>query len=145
MNFEKFDEIVDLQGLKQDILNNTGYKKVPYGTYEVEVVKMELTKSKAGNPMVSIWFKIVRGEYSDQLLFLNQVITKGFQIGIVNELLNNMHTSQNVEFMSFTQYSKLLEDIFEEINGKFEFALDYNERKGYDIFRIIEIFQCENI
>ena len=64
---------------------------------------MELTKSKAGNPMVSIWFKIVRGEYSDQLLFLNQVITKGFQIGIVNELLNNMHTSQNVEFMSFTQ------------------------------------------
>lgn len=142
MNFEKFDEIVDLQGLRQDVLDNTGYKKVPYGTYEVEVAKMELTESKAGDPMVSIWFKIVRGECSGQFLFFNQVVTKGFQIGIVNELLNNMRTNQNIEFMSFTQYSKLLENIFEEINGKIEFALDYNERKGYDLFRITEVFQC---
>ena len=142
MNFEKLDKVVDLQGLRQDILDNTGYKKVPYGTYEAEVAKMELTESKAGDPMVSIWFKIVRGEYSGQFLFFNQVVTKGFQFGIVNELLNSMHTNQNIEFMSFTQYSKLLENIFEEINGKFEFALDYNERKGYDIFRIVEAFQC---
>lgn len=142
MNFEKFDEIVDLQGLRQDVLDNTGYKKVPYGTYEVEVAKMELTESKAGDPMVSIWFKIVRGEYSGQFLFFNQVVTKGFQIGIVNELLNNMRTNQNIEFVSFTQYSKLLENVFEEINGRIEFALDYNERKGYDLFRITEVFQC---
>lgn len=142
MNFEKFDEIVDLQGLRQDVLDNTGYKKVPYGTYEVEVAKMELTESKAGDPMVSIWFKIVRGEYSGQFLFFNQVVTKGVQIGIVNELLNNMRTNQNIEFMSFTQYSKLLENVFEEINGRIEFALDYNERKGYDLFRVIEVFQC---
>lgn len=142
MNFEKFDKIVDLKGLRQDILENTGYKKVPHGTYEVEVTKMELTQSKAGNPMVSIWFKIVRGEYSGQFLFFNQVVTKGFQFGIVNELLNTMRTSQNIEFMSYTQYSKLLENIFEEINGNIEFALDYNERKGYDLFRIIEVFQC---
>ena len=142
MNFEKFDKIVDLKGLRQDILENTGYKKVPHGTYEVEVAKMELTQSKAGNPMVSIWFKIVRGEYSGQFLFFNQVVTKGFHFGIVNELLNNMRTNQNIEFISYTQYSKLLENIFEEINGNIEFALDYNERKGYDLFRIIEVFQC---
>lgn len=142
MNFEKFDKMVDLKGLRQDILDNTGYKKVPHGTYEVEVTKMELTQSKAGNPMVSIWFKIVRGEYSGQFLFFNQVVTKGVQFGIVNELLNTMRTSQNIEFMSYTQYSKLLENIFEEINGNIEFALDYNERKGYDLFRIIEVFQC---
>lgn len=142
MNFEKFDKMVDLKGLRQDILENTGYKKVPHGTYEVEVTKMELTQSKAGNPMVSIWFKIVRGEYSGQFLFFNQVVTKGFQFGIVNELLNTMRTNQNIEFMSYTQYSKLLENIFEEINGNIEFALDYNERKGYDLFRIIEVFQC---
>ena len=142
MNFEKFDKIVDLKGLRQDILDNTGYKKVPHGTYEVEVTKMELTQSKAGDPMVSIWFKIVRGEYSGQFLFFNQVVTKGFQFGIVNELLNTMRTSQNIEFMSYTQYSKLLENIFEEINGNIEFALCYSERKGYDLFRIIEVFQC---
>ena len=48
----------------------------------------------------------------------------------------------NIEFVSFTQYSKLLENVFEEINGRIEFALDYNERKGYDLFRITEVFQC---
>lgn len=54
---------------------------------EVAINKLELTKSKKGDPMVTCWMKIVAGEYTNSLIFMNQVVTQGFQIHIVNEFL----------------------------------------------------------
>lgn len=146
MDYSKFDEIVDLDGLKADIeqaKENSGeYREVPHGEYEVEVAKMELGESKKGDPMVIVWFRILNGEFENSLLFMNQVITKGFQIHIVNELLRGLGTEKEVKFESYSQYGSLLMDIAEELDGM-EYALKYGERKGFNTFKVLEIFDTD--
>lgn len=123
-------------------------QEVPNGIYNVKILKMELVVSK-GDPMVSIWFKIVSdGEYKNSIIFMNQVITQGFQIHIVNELLRMMVSEMGddalvIEFKTFKQYSNLLMDVFEAIDNNFEFALDYKKGKGE--FSKYEITEVKNI
>lgn len=148
IDFSKFDKAMDLNGLKKDIeeaKENTGnFREVPLGNYEVKVDKMELTESKKGDPMVSIWFKILAGEYKGSLIFYNQVITKGFQIHMANELLRSMTDGEGtVEFESYSQYGQLLMDIHETIDGNFEYGLEYGENKGFKTFKITDIFEVE--
>ena len=144
--FEKWNSNVDLAGLQQDIKdaqdNNKEFEKVPHGEYEVKVDKMELKASKKGDPMVSIWFTILEGKYKKSKLFLNQVITQGFQIHIVNELLKSMKTDLEIEFVDYKQYADLILDVAEECDAnKLEFALKYEDNKGYDKFTITEVFE----
>ena len=144
--FEKWNSNVDLAGLQKDVKdaqdNNKEFEKVPHGEYEVKVDKMELKSSKKGDPMVSIWFTILEGKYKKSKLFLNQVITQGFQIHIVNELLKSMKTDLNIEFVDYKQYAELLLDVAEECDtNNLEFALKYEDNKGYDKFTITEVFE----
>lgn len=123
-------------------------QEVPNGIYNVKILKMELVVSK-GDPMVSIWFKIVSdGEYKNSIIFMNQVITQGFQIHIVNELLRMMVSEMGtdapvIEFKTFKQYGNLIMDVFEAIDNNFEFALDYKKGKGD--FSKYEITEVKNI
>ena len=144
--FEKWNSNVDLNGLQKDIKdaqdNKREYEEIPHGEYEVKVDKMELKSSKKGDPMVSIWFTILEGKYKKSKLFLNQVVTKGFQIHIVNELLKSMKTDLNIEFVDYKQYAELLLDVAEECDtNNLEFALKYEDNKGYDKFTITEVFE----
>ena len=146
MNWEEFDKQVDLDGLKEDIENNTGgdYKEIPHGNYEVAITKLELDTSKKGDPMVKVWFKVTNGEYEGSLIFMNQVITQGFQIHIADEFLRSLETTVDVHFESYSQYAEMLADIFEEIDDKVEFVLDYGEnKKGFNTFEIIDSFEVE--
>lgn len=148
MNWEEFDKNVDLDGLKEDIENSTDggeYKEVPHGTYEVAIEKLELKESKKHDPMVSVWFKIVGdGEYKNSQLFMNQVITKGFQIHIMNEFLRSLETDVEIEFESYKQYNELLMDVFEAVSDHFEYAVKYGERKGFNTFEIADVFELED-
>jgi hypothetical protein len=145
MDFSKFDKQVDLEGLKKDIEDsaNNDFKEVPHGTYEVAIAKLELGESKKGDPMVKVWFKIISGEYKGSLLFMNQVITKGFQIHIVDELLRSLGTDIDIHFDSYSQYNELVLDVFEAVEDNFEYALNYGERKGFDTFEITEVFELD--
>ena len=144
-DFEKFNSIVDLEGLKKDIEDsaNNDFKEVPLGTYEVAITKLELGESKNHDPMVKIWFKILTGEYKNSLIFMNQVITRGFQIHIVDEFLRSLDTNIDITFESYSQYNDLLMDVFEAVNGKLEFALKYGENKGFNTFEITDVFEVE--
>ena len=144
--FEKWNSNVDLAGLQKDVKdaqdNNKEFEKVPYGEYEVKVDKMELKSSKKGDPMVSIWFTILEGKYKKSKLFMNQVVTQGFQIHIVNELLRSMGTDLAIDFVDYKQYAELLLDVAEECDtNNLEFALKYEDNKGYDKFTITEVFE----
>lgn len=144
--FEKWNSNVDLAGLQKDVKdaqdNKGEYEAVPHGEYEVKVDKIELKSSKKGDPMVSIWFTILEGKFKKSKLFLNQVVTKGFQIHIVNELLKSMKTDLNIEFVDYKQYAELLLDVAEECDtNNLEFALKYEDNKGYDKFTITEVFE----
>lgn len=146
--WDKFDNAIDTKGLAEDVKdaqeNGASFREVPHGDYEVAVDKIELTASKAGDPMVSIWFKVVSGDFKGCRIFMNQVVTQGFQIHIVNELLRSMDTGVNIEFVTYKQYGNLLMDVMEAIDGKLEFALSYKEgKKGFSTYEITEVFELE--
>lgn len=147
--FSKWDEAVDVDGLAKDVKEaaesgSGNFKEVPHGDYEVAVQQMELKASSKGDPMVTIWFKIVNGEFKGSLIFFNQVITQGFQVHIANELLRAMveecTDAPVIEFKSYKQYNDLIMDIFELIDDNFEFALKYG--KGKKDFSTYEITEC---
>ena len=154
--FDKWDEAIDIEGIKKDIAeaaangDNGNYKEVPHGNYEVSVQQMELVASKKGDPMVSIWFKVVEGEYKGNIIFYNQVITRGFQIHNCNELLHMMVSEMSnppiIEFQTYKQYKELLMDIFEGVANNFEYALKYTPKKkntNFSDFEITEVFVLE--
>lgn len=148
--WDKFDKAIDTDGLVADVKeageNGTGgFKEVPHGKYEVSVNKMELIASKKGDPMVSIWFKIVSdGEYKGSMIFFNQVITQGFQIHIANELLRAMDSGVEIEFKTYKQYGEMLMDVFEAIDGNLEFGLDYGKgKKDFSTYEITDVFEVE--
>ena len=155
MDFEKFDEMVDLEGLKADIAaasnggNGSEHKDVPHGMYEVAIEKLELTTTKtSGKPMVSCWFRVLsEGEYLGQMIYMNQVVSQGFQIHLANEFLRSIADGPDaptITFESYSQYAQLIMDVAEYIDGKFEYALNYGQTpKGYDTFEIEEIFELE--
>ena len=158
--FSRWDQEMDTEGLQKDVEQAAAgggqrtYKVIPDGDYEVAVMQMELKASKTGgDPMVSIWFKIVSdGDYKGCVLFYNQVITQGFQIHNNNEMLRMMVSEVNdadrpvVEFRTYRQYSDLLMDIFEAVADNFEYGLKYTtnrKNKDFHDFEITEVFVLE--
>lgn len=92
--FEKWNQEVDQEKLKKEVeeaaAGSTSYEDVPVGEQEVSIEKMELVATKTtGKPMLSVWFNILTGAHKGQKIFMNQVITQGFQIHIANEFLRS--------------------------------------------------------
>lgn len=144
--YDEWNKNTDLAGLQKDVKdaqsNKGDFEKVPYGNYEVKVDKMELKASKKGDPLVSIWFTIIEGKHKNSKIFLNQLILKGFQIHLMNEFLRSMDTGLDIEFVDYKQYANLILDVAEACDiNKLEFALKYEDNKGYDKFTIMEVFE----
>ena len=143
--WEKFDKEIDVEGLKHDAeeaaKNGGNFKEVPYGTYEVKVNKMELKESKTNKPMLSVWFKILEGEYKNSLIFYNQVLSTGFGLHNADNFLRSLDSGVTVEFKNFRQYNNLILDIAEAIDGVLEYGLEYSEGKnGFNNYKITDVF-----
>lgn len=153
--FDKWDKEIDTEGLQKDVeeaaKNGGNFKEVPPDTYEVCVEKMELIASKKGDPMVSIWFKVVAGEYKNSRIFYNQVVQNGTGIHFNNVLLRSMDLDcvRAIEdnggklFQTYKQYAALLMDAAEEIDSaKLTFQLEYGEGKnGFHTYKISDVFE----
>ena len=149
---DKFDNLVDTQALAKDAkeaMKNDGnkdFENVPHGKYEVKIEKLEIKESKNGNPMLSAWFKILEGSHKGSLIFMNQVITQGFQIHIANTILRALSNKTiAVDFENYHQYNDVVCDVF-EYTGSHEYLLNYSQnKKGYDTFTIEEVFEVDNV
>lgn len=148
--FDKWNKNIDTEALVHDVeeaeQNGGGeYVEVPCGTYDVRVEKMELKESKNGNPMLSVWFKVLAGDYKGSFIFMNQVITQGFQIHIANEFLKSLETDLEVKFDGdYNNYNTLVMDIMESVDGNLEYALEYGENsKGYKTYKIVDVFDVD--
>lgn len=145
INWEEFDKDVDIENLEKDVEKaSTGDftgEDVPYGKYEVKITKLELTQSKKGDPMLSVWFQIINGNQKDRFIFMNQLVLQGFQIHTANEFLRSLQTDENVEFKGYAKYNILILNIYEKIVNN-EYELDYQEnKKGYKTFKILQKFE----
>ena len=147
--FDKWNKNVDTEGLAKDAKEaeqNGGsgdYPEVPVGIYEVKIDKMELKESSKGDPMFSAQFRILAGDHENQCLFMNQVITQGFQIGIVNKFLRSLEVMDDVEFKDYEQYNNVILDIMEQVDGNLEFLLEYKKsKKDFPIYTIKEVYEA---
>ena len=148
--FDKWNKSIDVEGLKQDIAEadkNGGqrdFEEVPEGDYEVSIDKIELKESSKGDPMVSIWFKILEGDFKNSRLFMNQVITQGFQISQMNRFIKSMEVfdESEVEFENYSQYNDLLMDLFEQVDAdNSQYLLSYTKnKKGFPVYKIKECY-----
>lgn len=144
---EKWNNNTDLKGLQEDVKeaaknDNENFEKLPYDEYEVKIDKIELAETKTRKPKAVVWFTILNGKYKNNKLFMNQVIEKGIQIHIMNQFLRSLDTGIEVEFADYIQYADLLLDIAEACDEqKLEYALKYEDNKGYDKFTIKEVFE----
>lgn len=155
--FEKYAKKINAEELaasQKEIQSNAGdgdYAEVPVGTYEVEVNKLECKLSSKKNPMVSIWFKILEGEYENSIIFYNGVFTEDWMrhrvVKMLSALLNdNTHEAEiNLILKSgnVDEINNFCMDIHEEIDGKFEYLLDYGQKKGYNTYDIKEVYTLE--
>ena len=147
MDFSKFDSMFDLEGLKNDIQaaaeRNTERVEVPDGQYECKVEKMEMKESKTGNPMVSIWFRILAGDFKNSILFMNQTVHTGFGLHTAKKMLSDMDTGLPIDFQSFAQFAGLIESVKEAIETqKLEYAVKYTTTKNdFKNFEITEVFR----
>lgn len=60
--WDEFDKAFDVEGLANDVKEaekngGTTRREVPHDTYEIAITKLELTKSKKGDPMVTCWMQ----------------------------------------------------------------------------------------
>lgn len=145
--FERFNSTFDIAGLQEDIANasNGNYEEVPHGDYEVAVTKIELGETgpnskTPGMPLAKVWFKIVAGDFKGQLIFMNQNLTSGRGIHMMNTFLESLESGIVVSFENFVQYANLMESVFKAVeNDEFQLAYGQNN-KGYNTYNIVQKF-----
>lgn len=149
VNWEEFDKSVDIENLEKDVQEASTkefgeFEDVPFGKYEVKITKLELVKSKKGDPMLSVWFEIINGSCKGRSIFMNQLVLQGFQIHTANEFLRSLATDEIVEFKGYAAYNILILNIYEKIVNN-EYELDYGEnKKGFKTFKIVQIYNTNN-
>ena len=154
--FEKYTSKIDtaeLEASQKEIQSNAGggdYPEVPLGTYEVKVDKLECKMSKTNKPMVSIWFKILEGGYENSMIFYNGIFTEDWMrhrvVKMLSSLLddNSHEAAINLILKSgdVNTINDFCMDVHEAIDKKFEYLLDYDQKKGYNTYTIKEVFEA---
>jgi len=152
IDFDKIDKSVDLKGLQADVeeakKNGGGdFPTIPAGKYEVKLESMEIKGTKKDNrPMLSVSFKILSGEYKNQRLFMNRVLygTKNDKNMIASAMgfLEKLESGVAISFTSYKQFSQLVLDVAEAIDGVLEYAVDYDDSR-FNSITVDEVFEVE--
>lgn len=142
MDWSQFDNMLDseVMGKLQDLeagKQGGDYEKVPHGEYEVVPEKIDFGTSKKGNPMTTVWMRIVNAKdpenkrFINSMIFAHFVVSSGpnaaFGIHKSKEFIRKMDPSTPVVFESFTQWDILLKGVAEELCGNASYILKYGE------------------
>lgn len=155
--FDKYASKINAEELaasQKEIAQNASsgdYPEVPVGTYEVKVEKMEAKMSKGGNPMVSIWFRILTGDFKDSFIFYNGVFHEDWMrhrvVDFLSTLLDDNNHKAEINLIlkdsNINGVNDFVMDIHEQVDGKFEYLLDYGLSKGYNTYTIKEVFDAQ--
>ena len=157
--FAKFNEMFNADELANDIAETVANsqpfvkKEVPFGDYEVKIVKLEVGEHDfdgdyKGMPEAKVWFKIINhDELSGQTLFMNKKLISlknpksGFMLHKFVEFLNSLETSYNPTFENWEQFGDLVASMFNEIDGRAEYQLSFFDNKGFKDYAIVKRFQ----
>lgn len=156
--FDKYAKKINAEELaksQKEITENANgggnYKEVPFGTYEVMVEKMEAKMSSTNKPMVCIWFRILKGDYENNMIFYNTVFPEDWQrhrvVDFLSAILDDDSHKAEINLIlkdsNINEVNDFVMDIHEQINGKLEYLLDYGQKKGFNTYTIEEVFDAE--
>lgn len=155
--FDKYASKINADELKasqkeiQENANGGDYPEIPLGKYEVKVKQMECKKSKNGNPMVSIWFQILKGKFEKSMIFYNSVFYEDWMrhrvVKMLSSLLDDDSHEAEINLIlksnDVDYINNFLMDVHESIDGQLEYLLDYGEKKGYNTYDIVEVFDVQ--
>lgn len=153
--FEKYaskinqEELAKSQQEIKDNANGGQREEVPVGKYEVKVDKLECKKSKAGNMMISIWFRILTGKFEKSVIFYNGVFHEDWMrhrvAKILSDLLDDGDRTAEINLIlksnDMATINDFCMDIHESINDRLEYLLDYGLSKGYQTYKIDEVYE----
>ena len=154
--FEKYatkinqEELAASQQEIKDNANGGGQREeVPVGKYEVKVDKLECKKSKAGNLMISIWFRILTGKFEKSVIFYNGVFHEDWMrhrvAKILSDLLDDGDHQAEINLIlksgNMDEINNFCMDIHESVNDRLEYLLDYGLNKGYQTYTITEVYE----
>lgn len=153
IDFDKINRSVDLEGLRKDVenasANGTGdFPTIPAGKYEVALASMEIkgTKADPNRPMLAVSFKILTGEYKNQRIFMNRVLlgTKNDanMIKSAEGWLASLDSGVSTIFEDYKQFNQVVMDVAEAIDGKLEYAVDYDPDR-FNSISVEEVFEVE--
>lgn len=142
IDFNAFDEKVDLASLQEEVENYDGsdFEDVPDGTYIVGIEKMEITTTKAKDKlMFAVQCKIKEGEQKNRMIFFNRVITgntspkwtDGQAIKSVCTWVNKLlaKDEEPVTFVNYTDFAEQILDVFQAIQDSIEIEIEYVSKK----------------
>lgn len=143
----------DLAASQQEINQNAGgdYPEVPVGEYEVKVEKMEAKMSSKNNPMVSIWFKILKGDFKDSMIFYNGVFHEDWMrhrvVDFLSDILDDSTHKAEINLIlkdsNIDEINEFIMDIHEQVDGTLEYLLAYGMSKGFNTYKITEVYEVE--
>ena len=153
-DLSKIDRSVDPKGLQADVeeaKKNSGgdFPTIPAGKYEVRVETLEVkgTKADPNRPMLAVSFKILSGEFKNQRLFMNRVLygTKNDKNMIASAIgfLEKLDSGVPISFNGYEPFRQLVLDVAEAIDGKLEYAVDYDDSR-FNSITIDEVFEVED-
>ena len=154
--YEKYAKNIDAEALaasqKEISENATGdYPEVPVGKYEVKLDRAECKISKtSGNLMVSMGFKILKGEYKNQLIWYNGTFGKDFPrhntAKFLSDILDDGDRTAEINLILKTNHKETINDfvldIHEAVDGKLEYELDYGKKGDFNTYAITDVYDA---
>ncbi len=150
VDYSRFDELVngaELAKSVKEIEKNNGvsseFPQVPDGKYEVSLAKAELKETKKDKlPLVSLKFKILKGEFKGKHVWANFNVVYDFVMHRCHEFLRQMEPETIIHFNGrWKDYAEMFNDLTEELAGKIGFVLSISEDdKGFKVYEIEDIW-----
>ena len=140
MTDEFNEQVAEIEELNKQLIFN----KVPDGVYKVEVIEMSVKQSKRGNWMIMTLFKVLEGQFENNLMFAYFMInTRNIENN--NLFLNALDSKIPVECKSILQYQQLVDDIFVTIRGDKQYNLEVkNLPSGFSNYKILKAYDVEH-
>lgn len=152
MSFKQFN--INLEQFKADVVEiqeqspkKREYKEPTDGTYTCDLVSLELGTNKAGDKlMLKGSFRIAEGEFSNQRLWVNKVLTgtrnDSFAVKTAIDFLNSLGAVQDVEYTGdFDDLATQIDIVFADVkNCTFE-VVQKTTDSGFKNLYVNDVFE----
>lgn len=145
IDFEQFQS--DVAEIQEQAPKKREYKEPTDGTYQCDLVSLELGTNKAGDKlMLKGSFRIAEGEFSNQRLWINKTLTgtrnDSFAVKSAIDFLNSLGAVQDVEYTGdFDDLATQINIVFADVkNCTFEVNKVTND-KGFTNLYVNDVFE----